>query len=71
MSDNKDDNNNNNTKTGFDHIYNLSKEDRIKAFKNVREHWLSITPEQSTKILDDYYSGIREKNEVKRWTNNT
>ena len=52
---------NNNKKTGFDHIDNHSKEDRIQAFKNTREYWLSITPEQRTKILDDYYSGIREK----------
>lgn len=52
---------NNNKKTGFDHIDNLSKKDRIQAFKNTREYWLSITPEQRTKILDDYYSGIREK----------
>jgi hypothetical protein len=64
-------NNNNNKKTGFDHIDNLSKKDRRQAFKNAREYWLSITPEQCTKILDDYYSGIREKMKSKRWTNNT
>jgi Salt tolerance down-regulator len=60
MSENNN-NNNNNKKTGFDYIDNLSKEDRIKAFNNVREHWLSLTPEERTQYLDDYYTAIREK----------
>jgi gentisate 1,2-dioxygenase len=52
---------NENKKTGFDYIDNLSKEERIQVFKNSREHWLSLTPEERTQSLDIFYTMIREK----------
>ena len=50
------------TKTGFDYLDNLSSDsERAEAFKNIREHWNSLTQEERVKALDTYYTLIREK----------
>ena len=48
-------------KTGLTYLDELSKEERKQAFKNVREYWSSLTPEERTHSLDVYYTLIREK----------
>jgi hypothetical protein len=52
---------NKNKKTGLKYLDEFSKEERKQAFKNMREYWSTLTPEQQTQHFDTYYTVIREK----------
>ena len=54
-------------KTGLTYLDELSKEERKQAFKNVREYWSSLTPEERTHSLDVYYTLIRENKKANCW----
>ncbi|MDQ4066473.1 MAG: hypothetical protein M3114_02665 [Thermoproteota archaeon] len=54
-------NNNNNKKTGINYLDELSPQERTQVFKQAKEHWNSLTAEQRTEHLAEYYKTIREK----------
>jgi hypothetical protein len=50
-----------NKKTGINYLDELSPQERTQVFKQAKEHWNSLTVEQRTEHLAEYYKAIREK----------
>lgn len=61
MSNENNSSNNKKEKTGLTYLDELSPQERKQVFKNVREYWNSLSPEERTHSLDIYYTLIREK----------